>query len=126
MLVRSLILITLITLLAGCGLFAYERLAAYDLTVQVKDSKGYPVSGVVLKTTNNQRVTTGKSGQATLVYTTGGLHVITIQSHFAATQQVKVNVPMVDQNRLTVYLEETRMAEPPRDDEMMREQFVEQ
>lgn len=124
MLFKKIAILFTISLLTGCGLFAYERLAAYDLTVQVRDSKGLPVSGVVVKSTNNQKVVTGRRGEAVLVYTTGGLHVVTVQSRYAATQQIKVNVPMVEQNQITVYLEDTRLAEPK--GKVMRQQFVEQ
>lgn len=121
---RILTIFFIAVVLNGCGLFAYERLAAYDLTVQVRDSSGAPVSGATIKSTDNQKVKTSRKGEARLVYTTGGLHVITVSARNSSTQQIKVTVPMVEQNRITVYLDNTRMAEP--EQPLLQEQFVEQ
>ncbi|MDH5694776.1 MAG: carboxypeptidase-like regulatory domain-containing protein [Gammaproteobacteria bacterium] len=102
---RAMAMLTLLViLLPACTLLDERRWAAYDVEIEVTDLDGKPQSGAVVKTTNNQEVTTDPSGRASLYYMNGGLHVITVSAKGRETSQMKISLPMQSEATIRISL----------------------
>ena len=98
------ILILLLLLVSGCGLWGASKWSPYMVKVHVSDQAGLSLEQAVVSSTDNQVVKTKTNGSADLFYKTRGLHVITVSLTGKETVQTKVTMPLDSEKQISIIL----------------------
>lgn len=84
-------------ILASCStpsLYNLPSLALFKVSIKVVDEADVPIAGALVESSNDQKVTTGADGIATLKFGIAGVHMITVLGQNKAPASLSVTMPM--------------------------------
>ena len=87
--------------LSSCTLWKANEWNSHKTVLEVHDEFGVQLSGIKIEAQARHNKLTDELGQATLLFTQSGLHIVTLRSSRTATKQITINIPG-DANKIVI------------------------
>ena len=101
----SIVLVILFTSTA-CSIIGVNKWNAYQIIIEVKDSSNQILMDAVVTSDADKIVRSEISGTYSLLYSSTGLHVVTISAPNKMTKQIKLNMPLDNEKIMTIILKD--------------------